>query len=63
MLYNKVPGEEEDGFEDDTPYQQMQEEPHYGSLPQEEHVMMNVRKNMSKCTCLNCMCPKYEYSY
>ena len=34
-LYDEVPGEEDDGSEDDTPYEQMQEEPHYDSVPQE----------------------------
>ena len=36
-LYDEVPGEEEDGSENDTPYEHMQEEPHYDSVPQESH--------------------------
>ena len=34
MLYDEVPGEDEEGSEDDTPYEQMHE-PHYDSVPQE----------------------------
>ena len=37
MLYDEVPGEEAELSEDDTPYEQMQEEPHYDSVPQEMH--------------------------